>query len=865
MGKIDSPIQLTPLNAGEGNPEPNQPVLKTRSGRICHLSKKVKQNLDSIRPIVKTDKRRRIKCVKCEERFVGIKNLWRHLVLNPDHGSLPDNGEQLDNVLNLAAKFPKESTKIRKPIAPPDPTVNKIRNFDSLEHFVNKKEAIPMDAYNCAVRACSPCAEPIPIKEEVRVETSKQAFLRKCQDLSLGELFVARTESNHNEAGSMSTLSSAYGRRFLAMLKDLEHLVDALKYAAELSFVLEERKLAEGVLEVKGTLSDILAIAEGYYKPVCDMKEIMQLVREKLKANTELHQSKFLLLNSKKPKKPLDLPPVKPSKGLKGPRLKKQSEKQEFLSPVDPERRFKTSVRVVDSKSLVKQTRAHEKNTKPQSLGQRRQQSVETAPSMPILSAASPVMQTPSQALELTIDAVIHTVGVANDQAPNVMMYCNDPNFVPCAKLEAASESSLQLPLFSDDAHVPTESLSPSLKLADESVTKDALSILSEDINEASNSSDIGSVLIPVSAKNEMPTFHPNGTTFNVDFEPMPVVSMSPDEFISPSQEGILLAKRHRTPSKNSFSVLKATNQKALKRDWRPKDDCNATTIASVFNGSKLLKQNMNELGRHPSPIVSSNASSRSVPEHCENLFLSLDSNYDNVPVEMFNSDPFLNPNFLTCQDVSEDSGMPRFLEPSSSPSRKRLHLSQQDESVCESKVQCVTSIPRMYQPTRSPDRFSIPPLHLLSPKYRMTLASGNTACTIVDSSQKPISQCISPQLFGMTYSPLPSPVQSKIQRKDGEESEIDDDERETDPHGVDSDLESVTNAYVEGRLVARPPDAHSDSSNCSVVDFEKLMRDIDIPVDLNYVPPAVTSEFSPMALPSPSSFQTPPRDPVFH
>lgn len=111
---------------------------------------------------------------------------------------------------------------------------------------------------------------------------------------------------------------------------------------------------------------------------------------------------------------------------------------------------------------------------------------------------------------------------------------------------------------------------------------------------------------------------------------------------------------------------------------------------------------------------------------------------------------------------------------------------------------------------------------------------------------------------------PLPSPGRMSVRsphartRQNGDEeveSELEDSDREADNHGIDSDLESVTNAFVEGRLVARAPDSHSENSNSSVVDFEQLMRDINIPVDLNYFPP-VSASVSPFFRPqSPTPF----------
>ena len=82
------------------------------------------------------------------------------------------------------------------------------------------------------------------------MEKLKQDLLRTCDDFSLGELFILRMELDNRDLELASSLSTPYGCRFLAMLKDLERLVDALKYAAELSFVLEESNLQEGVLKV---------------------------------------------------------------------------------------------------------------------------------------------------------------------------------------------------------------------------------------------------------------------------------------------------------------------------------------------------------------------------------------------------------------------------------------------------------------------------------------------------------------------------------------------------------------------------------------------------------------------------------------
>ncbi len=238
-------------------------------------------------------------------------------------------------------------------------------------------------------------------------------------------------------------------------------------------------------------MSDILAIAEGTYKPVCDVKEIMVLVREKLKKDSKPRMKELLMSPLKKPTP--TSPAVKPAR----------------VAEVRPVKR-KVVVKVKKKKTRVN--------------GEATTNRAGPAPSMPIVSSPSPraahedVVSAASGFLpqanngpavpgrvELTIDAVVEGMeSVAAERMycrgslPNVNVTLH--NDAPLLSDSVDMTAAIDLPFIAgneDSNAVPTESLSPSLKVVDDIVTKDAMTILSEDINEASNSSDIGSVLIP--------------------------------------------------------------------------------------------------------------------------------------------------------------------------------------------------------------------------------------------------------------------------------------------------------------------------------------------------------------------------------
>ncbi|CAG0883612.1 unnamed protein product [Darwinula stevensoni] len=211
------------------------------------------------------------KCHGCARPYVTMRRLWKHYQLHPSHGKLEDHGVD-------PQAFSSHEAFVKNKHAPscvqPDPDKNrgKEKEDDCSISSAGKKRKI----------SC----ENAPGEGS---ENDLMSFLKSCDAVVLEERVIPCLLSRLNLGlwFIYSTKGKDPLRGLWDALQDLIILVQAIRNAVELSFALcegNDQFSPEKTLKVESeVLSDILLMPKGTYRPVCEMNEVIDLVREHLK------------------------------------------------------------------------------------------------------------------------------------------------------------------------------------------------------------------------------------------------------------------------------------------------------------------------------------------------------------------------------------------------------------------------------------------------------------------------------------------------------------------------------------------------------------------------------------------------------